>query len=109
MEVHLPMVVGVELRAVAVKVVALLHHPASARLVLGAKGETVFLEAMPQPVGAGVDIMEVVVVGINLLERTLQLLAVAAPATRATLAMRPCKRAFAMGMGKSSLPIKKAA
>jgi len=51
----------------------------------------------------------VVVVGINLLERTLQLLAVEAPATRATLAMRPCKRAFAMGMGKSSLPIKKAA
>jgi hypothetical protein len=89
--------------------VALLPHQVAELRELLVKVATDFLEAMPQPVGAGVDIMEVVVVGINLLERTLQLLAVAAPATRATLAMRPCKRAFAMGMGKSSLPIKKAA
>lgn len=65
MEAHLPMVVGVELRAVAVKVVALLHHPAAARLVLGAKEETVSLEPMQQPAEVAVVIMAAVAVDTN--------------------------------------------
>lgn len=64
--------------------------------------------AILQAGGAEVAIMGVAEEGFNPQEQTLHPLAVAAPATRATLAMRPCKRAFAMGMGKSSLPIKKA-
>lgn len=68
-----------------------------------------FPVATPLGVGAVQAIMAAGAEDTSPQEQTLHPLAVAAPATRATLAMRPCKRAFAMGMGKSSLPIKKAA
>ena len=68
-----------------------------------------FPVATPLGVGAVQAIMAAGAEDTSPQEQTLHPLAGAAPATRATLAMPPCKRAFAMGMGKSSLPIKKAA
>jgi hypothetical protein len=88
------------------KAVDLLPHPVAELQAPLVRVATVFLEAMPPLVEEGVDIMEEVVADTNLLEPTLQLPVVADPATRATSAMPPCKRAFAMGMDKSLLPIK---
>lgn len=65
-----------------------------------------FQVATPQGEVVVVAIMVAGAVDTSPREQILHPPAVAVPATRATSAMPPCKRAFAMGMGKSLLPIK---